>query len=402
MTVVVRQYEYAESVTRSTFTGSTTFQDKVTLTFSSVTGKNYLIMWGCTLDGSGAVTVNARLRNVTAGNNNGTIGRAAASTDRAHMGGFEYHTGTGASQSFVVNYGTANAGNTVGVQDAWIMALEITSDDACVSTGSGSDFTTTANSYGDHTSLSFTPGSSGDYLIIAMAQVNNGTGASASDVKLTDGTNSYGEAVNFYCGITSAYQVWGTMVKATLSGAQTWKIQGKSTNGGTTTVRRGGIVALRLDKFPNYFYAESRGSSTTTSSTFQDKVTLSPQTLFNTPHHAISMGILGVGGTTQVANSRLTIAGTGSGNQQVRTIVANGKVGHFKGIKYTPTAVSDTLKTQYSSDATNTASFTEASMFLFQTTADNFRRGSSRVDKVMRGSSVVTRIYRGATQAWGF
>ena len=139
--------------------------------------------------------------------------------------------------------------------------------------------TTTSGTFQDKVTLTFTPASSGDYLIIAFAQLSQGTTLRNTLVKLLDnGTSTTYAQTSKRVGIAGngEYYPWITMVKLTsLSGSQTFKIQYRRLVPGTTAkIQYACIIALRLDNFNENFYGSASGGATTTSTTFQDRLTV--------------------------------------------------------------------------------------------------------------------------------
>jgi hypothetical protein len=401
--MTVRTVEYAEDNTRATHTGNTSYQDKTSLTFTPAANQDYFIYWGCTLDGgSGAVTVSARLRNDTTGTNFASVGRTNATSDRTEMfGGFLYTSPvTPVATTFIVQYATANSGNTVGIQDAWIAIIEKTSVDVGDYTTSPTELATTTNTYGDHTTITFTPATSGLYLIIAMAQVNSATSSTSSDIRLYNGTTAYGEATSFNCRNTGSYMPWAAVTVQTLSGSQTWKIQGKSNNTNTVTVRRGYIAAIRLDGLPYSQSSTSISNSTTSSSTHQDKISFTSAALANTTHLAIFSGIMEQGAWQ--TRHKYQLEGADILAEKLDTMSATSKHATFRMYKWTPTSATATAKVQFRSDGTNSTGYKDVNFFNLQLTDNKILVGGSRVDKLYVGSGTVARVYRGSNLLWGF
>lgn len=149
-----------------------------------------------------------------------------------------------------------------------------TGDQTAVDT---SESTTTSPLYQDKVTLTFTPSTTGDYLIMAFAQVSGGNTLKDMNVKLYHSTTStsYGEMRRTQPTANTEYEGWATMVKlSSLSGSQTFKIQYKKTGIGTITakIRDAHIIAIRLDNYPENYYFESRSRSTTTSTSLQNKI----------------------------------------------------------------------------------------------------------------------------------
>jgi len=161
-------------------------------------------------------------------------------------------------------------------QSAAMIGLPINAnDEAANSTG---ESTTSSGTYQDKLTLSFTPDSSGDYLIIAYAQLDNDTNVRNSLVRLYDNENSKAYAqtsIRAKAAGNDEWYPWATMFKLTLSGSQDFRIQFRRLFPGTTAkIRYAHLIAIRLDNYRINYFGTSAAASTTTSSTFQNKLTV--------------------------------------------------------------------------------------------------------------------------------
>lgn len=83
---------------------------------------------------------------------------------------------------------------------------------------------------------------------------------------------------------------------------------------GIAILNEGYILALRLNTFPRYVYAESLGTDSTTSSTYQDKATLTLSSTQNFPHLILSSSLMSSGSTTDSVVGQVTQNGTSFSN----------------------------------------------------------------------------------------
>lgn len=178
-----------------------------------------------------------------------------------------------AAQTFKVQFGNANAADTATISDAVLFAVEMDPADQYAESLNLSS--TTSATYLDKVTLSFTPASAGDYLLLAVADIS-GSGADATKVRLFDGTTSFGEEIP-QNREANVYTPWAVAIQRPLTGAQTWKIQFASTDGTKTArIKNAVIAALRLDAgFAAHYYAEDLGETSTTSTSPVDKLSLS-------------------------------------------------------------------------------------------------------------------------------
>lgn len=236
------------------------------------------------------------------------------------------------------------------IKEARVVALELSSQDETSSAVSDS---TTSTTWDDVTlPLTFTPGTTGDYLVLAMMEVTlSDTGASAHfcHMKLNHTSGDIGEA-KMRIGHTIDYRPWFTMGRFTsLSGSQTFKIQFKvGTSGDTMSVRKMRIVALRLDQFENVYYTDTRSRTLTGSTTYVDKLTLT-QTPNAADHLILANGILDGSSVNKTFWSRFDNNGTAAHEQQMEPWASAGNDDYpfFLAIKQTLTATSHTWKIQY-------------------------------------------------------
>lgn len=138
---------------------------------------------------------------------------------------------------------------------------------------------TNSTSFVNIGTFTFTPGSSGDYLIFCHGNLDVDNTACIATIEVYDnGTStSYGTSILKPIATTDR-RPWCTMFKLTLAASsQTFYVRLKVNSASYTAsiTDTSYIWALRLDQFANAYYAESRGQTTSTSNTtYTDKVTL--------------------------------------------------------------------------------------------------------------------------------
>jgi hypothetical protein len=368
-----RETQYAEALTEQSYTGDTNYHDHVDVTATLSANKSYAVMYSANRNFSNTSTSvgHCRLYNSTdAVTLAEDIEQTTSTNEYPICFGLEkYDEGASpASHSFVLQAKTAATGSTIKLKNAVVLLMEIGADDEWAE--SEAESTTTSTSYQTKTTLTFTPATGGDYQIIAYGEVANSNSSIATTVKLSDGTTAYGES-DIYPKSTNDYRNWITSVKLTLpASSQTFTIQYKSPSSTTAKIQRARIWAIRLDSLDNAYYAESRASSTTTSTTYQDKVTLT-----QTPEAVEHVG-MGFGLTTMnnpgFQGKGQTIEGSTTSLQEhiIRPISASEERPWMTLYRKTMAAASTTWKTQYAtSNGAATAGILESAIAILQTAA---------------------------------
>lgn len=158
------------------------------------------------------------------------------------------------------------------IDDAHIVVLKAEGADEFNSVAS---FSTSSNTFADALSLTFTPATEGDYLILSTASFGTDNVAVISEMQLDiDSVASRIQRLDMR--ITDERRPYQAMEKVTLDAtSHTIKIQQRRTTAGGTAVNSQdlSIYAIRLDTLDSEEYAEAV-RSTTTSSTLQTNATL--------------------------------------------------------------------------------------------------------------------------------
>ena len=135
-----------------------------------------------------------------------------------------------------------------------MLAIELGDDDQTAE--SNGESTTTAGTYQDKVTKTWTPSSTGDYLIIAFAEItNSSTSGNTFATMDIDGTE-YGEG-SMEPRTANYYKGWMHMQKINLDNtSHTIKI--KYYDGASTAkIRNARIVAIRLDRFVNEYHDDT-------------------------------------------------------------------------------------------------------------------------------------------------
>lgn len=369
-----RTHAYAEDLTLSQQT-SASFSDKLSCPFSAEASTDYWVIWAAMIQpgGSGAAVKAKLVENVTdyASIEDHPLG----ASDWIPAGGVAKLNPGGSPATMTPKLQYASDGtNNSGIKQATLCVLK--ADAADEYTESLGESTNTSSTYADKTTLTFTPASLGDYLIIASAEIAQSSNASnyGVGVRLNIDGSYYGEANAFHAINTSNYYPWVQVAKVSLSAAShTLKIQFNTGtfSQGTAKIRNARILAIRLDTLNAEYYGESRARSTTTSSSYQDKATLT-QTPAAGDYLILACGVsdtgtYGVAQYDQLLEDAVSIAEGKQTTDHSNALFT--KRNFFTMYKKTLAASSKTWKTQYKSNGTNTCALADSSIAVIQLAA---------------------------------
>jgi len=298
-----RQSFYLESLAEAATT-STTPQVKATLTFAPDADATYwLIASGafvCTA-ATGRATiavhhVEAALDLLLQG---GQVKEASSPLDWIPCFGIA-RLSFGAApgeQSIEVRYASDSDGDTTRIRDARVLVIK--ADGADRFAASDDEGQTASTSYQDKTTLTFTPESAGDYLVIgnaAMAMDANNT-AMRGRLDHTTASVTYGDRV-WYAKDAWWFQPFAVMEKLSLAALpQTFKLQFRSNSGTLCYYRDARILALRLSAFDGHAFASNQAVQSTTAASDTDVLTLT-HTPTAAVHAIIAIGSFNTASTT--------------------------------------------------------------------------------------------------------
>jgi len=276
--MAARQYYYTEELTEASTTSSS-YSDKETLTFTPDDNSDYLILATSLYrktQSAGSALPSVALRESTTVFCEGDQLRSFS--NKAGIGFMDIRSYGASPGSKNINLSVKVSGGvspTAYVDDMRIVAIKLDSADKFATTDTeSSDAEGASADYDTICTLTFTPATQGDYLIIAYAELQPSSGGLAYG-KLVNGANSYGEGIVGNPAGGSVYVPWFTMVKLNLAASsQTFTIQDKGGNFSTHYHRNMRIVAIRLSNFEATQYNESRGRSTNTTTTYSTKASI--------------------------------------------------------------------------------------------------------------------------------
>lgn len=286
---------YAES-NATTTAAVTTWTDKTTLTLVPENNATYYIVASAVINSNGTLNdFRATLVNTTASTTLAEQVWDADATTEQYTFAVVATTTFGATPSpqvYKIRFATAENADTISVASARIFAIKKGANDQDAYSDGNS--TSANNVWVDKTTLTFTPATTGDYVILASLEgFSSPTGEPYAARLDIDGT-AYSEYTNIN-NDPDERNPWAIVKRINLSNtSHTIKIQFRNndiaTPSGNVTVRRGQIVAIRADAYQNNYYAEDETRTTNNTTTFNDKTTLTTTPLAQ-PHVYFASGL---------------------------------------------------------------------------------------------------------------
>lgn len=252
--VEVQDYETAISETQSQTT-STSYQDKTTLTFTPASAGDYLII--ATADLSAANNTSSALARLTYdGASQGEMTREPTVASHFYTFGMIRRLSlTAASHTFKIQYRSESGSYNAYIKNARITAVRISDLGSSQYAESEAESYTSLATYQDKTTLTFTPASAGDYLIVASALVRQENATYAVYANLAIDGTSYGEKIYRPRDATD-YVPFFVIKKINLSAAShTIKIQYRTNS--ASTAREAFIKNARIIAIPTKVYYSS-------------------------------------------------------------------------------------------------------------------------------------------------
>jgi hypothetical protein len=266
------EISYQESLAESATT-DTTYQDKVTISFTPQVTADFIIIAAAEVHGSSASYQAKAQLAVDATTYQELAYRVKDTTDWYPFNGLKRLTLTsGTNYVIKLQFCTNNAAGAATIRNARLLIMSLQSEYA----ESEALSTTGSTDWEEKTALTFTAPSSGDYLVIATANYQGSHTNRDVYVRLiqddtmvhTDNSGRTGS------GTTANYYTFGVMRKVTLDTApHTFKIQySSSSTPGIAGIIHAHIIAIRLDQFDENYYVEDETESSPAPTTFTDKV----------------------------------------------------------------------------------------------------------------------------------
>ena len=266
-------FQFAESLEESSWNANTEYQDKVILTFTPPTSADYIVIATAEVQGNcmSPPDVKARLYNGTSTWQE-LIYRVKDITDWYPFSALKRVHLPASSQTIKIQYAISQTTSSVRIRNARLYAFSLSSEYA----ESEAESSSTSTSWQDKVALTFTPSTSGDYLIIATANLGGSSTYRSTLVQLIQDSSIVHAGPIKEPSTDEARYTFGVMRKINLDAtSHTFKIQYRTEGASKTAyISYAHIVAIRVDQFSNNYYAESEGESgPAASNTWYDKVT---------------------------------------------------------------------------------------------------------------------------------
>lgn len=255
-----RVYFSSSDATRSTTT-STTYQNKLDLTFTPNANKTYAIFAFATADNASSFSdVFVRLRHDTAATTLKEFNlEAQDTTDLYSCPMLAVYTAPGSptSQTFSIEF-RSESGSTVGVRDCRLIALELTANDLFDQTLG----TVTRTTNGTDTTASVTL-SAGSWLVIGSVGIASTGGLTGSfDLHNATGPVVYATDPVGVSKDSSNFRPFWALRRVTAAGAETVSTRQTRGSGGNWSSKERCIIAFKLSDFPAEYSDEEPTSAT--------------------------------------------------------------------------------------------------------------------------------------------
>jgi len=266
------QYEQASSDTQSTTT-STSWQTKTSVTFTPTTAQDWLIFGFAEYKGSRSSYSAMVPVTVDGAAVSSVINEANDATDYRSFTTVKVSNLTAAAHTIALQYRSENSGATTYIRNARVVAIPKGSLEMF---SAASDATTAlTNTMTDRATLGWTPATAGEYLLVWSAEVSASTGYSTL-VEARYGGAAWDSATVESKDNTDYFPFTSFAVADCTATAQTITLAA-AREGGTTTqnIRNARLAAVRLTggRFAGMQSVSSDSEATTTSTTFQEKLT---------------------------------------------------------------------------------------------------------------------------------
>ena len=314
--MAARAHGTTESLGTSTTT-ATAWSTKAAVTFTPDASSSYLIMFSA-VGASNSTTVSGlmRLQNVT---DTVTYWQSLLESKdpldlSPQFGCYVYTSGASpTSHTFEIQYSAEVAATTMTIKEARISWIKLGADDEFVVQAGETEAAGDDTTWHDALALTFTPATTGDYMVLASGILTTNGGGDHYAARLLDDSSTARSIMvqRLFKDATDLIPCGGGIKRNLSAASKTFKLQFQNTAGlgDTIGIQQMCIVALRLDDFANAYYAETRARSTSTLATWVDGNTLT-QTPVADDHLVIGLGIVDGASTTVSCAMRFSSGGT--------------------------------------------------------------------------------------------
>lgn len=309
--------------------------------------------------------------------------RAWTANDVRWAMGLAFHTAGSTGNVEFKGRITAGSGVTATSKGATLAVIEIETGDDTGSTDVTAS--TTSSTFQDSVSVTFTVGASETWLVLAVAEGQSNTTAHQLNLRLWDGATAYGFHDEQFLSQASVTTPRSIMAIVTATGAQTFTLQYASRDNATTVeVRDQRIMAIKLPD-SGFDADEDRSETSTTSSSYQTKVTSTYST--DGSDHIVLATMINEASTASVPLANQLTAGGSLLGAEGLTTPTSGSTDLTQCVAFLDDVSASGSRTwllQYKSDATNSHRLDEAVLAAFA------------IDQTLAAPAVVGRLRRQA------
>lgn len=267
------EIRYQESLSASS-TASTTYQDKISISFTPQITSNFTIIATAEVQGS-STSYRARAQlAVNSSTYQELVYRVKDMTDWYPFCGLKQLTlNGGTNYNFKVQFCTSNAAGTAYIRNARLLVLSLASEYA----ESEGLSTSGSTNWQEKATLSLTPATSDDYLLIATANYRGSSTNRDTKIRLIeDDTIVHADTIGRPgADTTSSYYTFAVMRRISLdTSTHSFKLQYcSSATPAIAGINYAHIAAIKLSQFDSNNYAEDENESIpAASNTWYDKI----------------------------------------------------------------------------------------------------------------------------------
>ena len=267
------EIRYQESLSASS-TASTTYQDKISISFTPQITSNFTIIATAEVQGSSTSYLARAQLAVNSSTYQELVYRVKDTTDWYPFCGLKQLTlNGGTNYNFKVQFCTSNAVGTAYIRNTRLLVLSLASEYA----ESEGLSTTGSTNWQEKATLSLTPATSDDYLLIATANYRGSSTNQDTKIRLIqDDTIVHADTIGRPgAGTTSNYYTFAVIRKISLdTSTHSFKLQYcSSATPAIAGINHAHIATIKLSQFGSNNYAEDENESIpAASNTWYDKI----------------------------------------------------------------------------------------------------------------------------------
>jgi hypothetical protein len=359
-----RKYVSAESLGVDT-SALATDTTKVTATFTPDASSTYLYIWSCDVAGSGITLDSIVTLKNNAGSTLSTTNHESKdlTADWATLSGIAFETfgASPTSQSVTLTWRAETTSLTSSIRNARIVAIKLNSTDAFVE--NTADVTNATTTLAAATTLTFTPPSTGNYLILGSCETKTPALTASVISQITYNSTAYSAATNVPNDITNYISgLLQASVGSLTATSKTITLDFARVAGtGTVNCRRARLVALRLDEITDSSITIDNTLSSTTSTSYVTKTTTGAiSTTTGMTYLVVGTASIAGDSTTISVGHGLSVDGVyASESFQESALAGTLASAHFGAIDVITAGTSTTVNFNYYTESASINSYTD-------------------------------------------